>query len=77
MNDCARKEFAVELYSKTDHSFVEQIDVYESEEEASQAILRFGKDENFEIELQNSYFGILCIEYDENENEINAYRINE
>ena len=77
MNDCARKEFAVELYRKTDNSFVEQIDVYETEEEATQAILQFSKDENFEIELQTNYFGILCIEYDEDENEINAYRINE
>ena len=75
MSKRGRKEYAVELYSKKDDSFIEQIDVYNSFNEAKTKMHEFEKDDNFKIELETNYFGILCIEYDENDDEINAYRI--
>lgn len=65
-----RTEYAVEIYNKY-HNFVEQIDVFETYEEAAQYI----KETDIDIDKDSEYFGITEIEYDDNENEIGTNRI--
>ncbi len=63
------KEFAVEVYDERTDKFVEQIDVFDTLAEAEKYIeLNDDLDEPY-------YMGVMCIEYDENENEINAFRL--
>ena len=65
-----RTEYAVEVYNKY-HNFVEQIDVFETYEEAAQYI----KETDIDIDKDSEYFGITEIEYDDDENEIGTNRI--
>lgn len=65
-----RTEYAVEVYNKY-HNFVEQIDVFETYEEAQ----RYIEETDIDIDKDSEYFGILEIEYDDDENEIGTNRI--
>lgn len=66
-----RTEYAVEVYNKYHDSFVEQIDVFETYEEAQ----RYIEEADIDIDKDSEYFGILEIEYDDDENEIGTNRI--
>lgn len=66
-----RTEYAVEVYNKYHDNFVEQIDVFETYEEATQYI----KETDIDIDKDSEYFGITEIEYDDDENEIGTNRI--
>ena len=61
-----RTEYAVEVYNKYHDNFVEQVDVFETYEEAVQYI----KETNIDIDIDSEYFDITEIEYDDNDNEI-------
>lgn len=65
-----RTEYAVEVYNKY-HNFVEQIDVFETYEEAQ----RYIEETDIDIDKDSEYFGITEIEYDDDENEIGTNRI--
>ena len=69
------KMYAVELYSNKDDSFIEQIDIYETESDAVDAIILFQKDPGFQNEVENCHFGMSCVECDEYYKEINSHRI--
>ena len=66
-----RTEYAVEVYNKYYDNFVEQIDVFETYEEAQ----RYIEETDIDIDKDSEYFGILEIEYDDDENEIGTNRI--
>lgn len=66
-----RTEYAVEVYNKADDSFEEQIDVFETYEEAQRCI----EETDVVIDKDSEYFGILEIKYDENGNEIDTNRM--
>lgn len=66
-----RTEYAVEVYNKYHDNFVEQIDVFETYEEAAQYI----KETDIDIDKDSEYFGITEIEYDDDKNEIGTNRI--
>lgn len=66
-----RTEYAVEVYNKYHDSFVEQIDVFETYEEAQ----RYIEETDIDIDKDSEYFGITEIEYDDDENEIGTNRI--
>ena len=61
-----RTEYAVEVYNKYHDNFVEQIDVFETYEEAQQYI----KETDIDIDKDSEYFEITEIEYDDDDNEI-------
>lgn len=65
-----KTEYAVEIYNKY-HNFVEQIDVFDTYEEAEQYI----KTADIDIDRDSEYFEITEIEYDDNENEIGITRM--
>ena len=60
-----RTEYAVEVYNKYHDTFVEQIDVFDTYEEARQYI----KETDIDIDKDSEYFEITEIEYDDDENE--------
>lgn len=66
-----RTEYAVEVYNKYYDNFVEQIDVFETYEEAQ----RYIEETDIDIDKDSEYFGILEIEYDDDENEIGVSRV--
>lgn len=66
-----RTEYAVEIYNKYHDSFEEQIDVFETYEEAQ----RYIEETDIDIDKDSEYFGITEIEYDDDENEIGTNRI--
>lgn len=59
-------EYAVEIYNKYHDNFVEQIDVFNTHEEAKEFIMN----SDIDIDKDSEYFEITEIEYDENENEL-------
>lgn len=61
-----RTEYAVEVYNKYHDNFVEQIDVFETYEEAQ----RYIKETDIDIDKDSEYFEITEIEYDDDDNEI-------
>ena len=61
-----RTEYAVEVYNKYHDNFVEQIDVFETYEEAQ----RYIKEANIDIDKDSEYFEITEIEYDDDDDEI-------
>ena len=65
-----RTEYALEIYDKHNDSFIEQIDVFNTYEEAK----AYAK-ENVNIDNDSEYVGILEIKYDENDIEKEASRI--
>ena len=66
-----RYEYAVEVYNKYHDNFVEQIDVFETYEEAQ----RYIKETDIDIDKDSEYFGILEIEYDNDGDEIGVSRV--
>ena len=60
-----RTEYAVEVYNKYTDTFVKQIDVFDTYEEAKQCI----KETNIDIDKDSEYFEITEIEYDDDGNE--------
>lgn len=66
-----RTEYAVEVYNKYHDSFEEQIDVFETYEEAEKYIEKT----DIDIDKDSEYLGILEIEYDDNGNEIGVSRV--
>lgn len=60
-----RCEYAVEIYNKYHDSFVEQIDVFNTYEEALEYVAK----KDFDIDEDSEYVEITEIEYDDNENE--------
>lgn len=66
-----RTEYAVEVYNKYHDNFVEQIDVFETYEEAQ----RYIEKTDIDIDKDSEYFGIIEIEYDDDENEIGTNRM--
>ena len=64
--DYIRTEYAVEIYNKYHDNFVEQIDVFDTYEEAC----RFIKETDIEIDKDSEYWEITEIEYDDDDNEI-------
>ena len=65
-----KTEYAVEVYNKY-HNFVEQIDVFDTYEEAE----RFIKETNIDIDKDSEYFEITEIEYDDDGTEIGISHI--
>lgn len=63
-----KEEFAVEV--NNDNGFVKQIDVFDTLEEAN----KFVKEYNEPLE-EDEFLNIICIEYDENEDEIGFYSV--
>lgn len=61
-----RTEYAVEVYNKYHDNFVEQIDVFETYEEAQ----RYIKETDIDIDKDSEYFEITEIEYDDDDDEI-------
>lgn len=59
-------EYAVEVRNKYHNSFIEQIDVFSTYEEAEKYI----KNADIDIDEESEYFEIIEIEYDEYGNEI-------
>ena len=59
-------EYAVEVRNKYHDSFIEQIDVFNTYEEAEKYI----KNADIDIDKESEYFEITEIEYDEDGNEI-------
>ena len=64
-------EYAVEIYNKYHDNFVEQIDVFNTYEEAKDFVTKG----NFDLNKDSEYVDITEIEYDDNENEIGRTRI--
>lgn len=63
-----KEEFAVEV--NNDNGFVRQIDVFSTLEEAD----KFMKKYNEPLE-EDEFLNIICIEYNENEDEIGFYSV--
>lgn len=63
-----KEEFAVEV--NNENGFVKQIDVFQTLEEADE----FMKEYNEPLE-EDEFLNIICIEYDENEDEIGFYSV--
>ena len=61
-----RTKYAVEVYNKYHDNFVEQIDVFETYEEAQ----RYIKETDIDIDKDSEYFEITEIEYDDDDDEI-------
>lgn len=61
-----RTEYAVEIYNKYHDSFKEQIDVFNTHEEATAFIAKG----NFDLDKDSEYVEITEIEYDDENNEI-------
>lgn len=61
-----RTKYAVEVYNKYHDNFVEQIDVFETYEEAQ----RYIKETDIDIDKDSEYFEITEIEYDDDGDEI-------
>jgi hypothetical protein len=66
-----RNEYAVEVYNKYHDNFVEQIDVFNTYEEA----VEFIKKREFELDENSEYTGITEIEYDDDDAEIGVERL--
>lgn len=66
-----RTEYAVEVYNKHHDNFKEQIDVFETYEEAQKYI----EETDIDIDKKSEYLGILEIEYDDDGDEIGANRV--
>lgn len=66
-----RIEYAVEVYNKYHDNFVEQIDVFETYEEA----VDFMEKRDFELDENSEYTGITEIEYDDDDAEIGVERL--
>ncbi len=66
-----KTEYAVEIYNKYHDTFVEQIDVFDTYEEAKE----FVKTTDIDIDRDCEYFEITEIEYENNEDEIGISRI--
>ena len=66
-----RTEYAVEVYNKYHDNFVEQIDVFETYEEA----LAFIKKRDFDFDEDSEYLEVIEIEYDDKENEVGICRV--
>lgn len=62
-----KEEYTVEIYKN--ESWIEQVDIFSTYEEAEE----FTK--NYPLKDENYSYSIWCIEYDENENEIESYPI--
>ena len=56
-----KTEYAVEVYNKFHDSFIEQIDVFQTYEEAE----KFIENTDIDIDRESEYFGIMEIEYDD------------
>lgn len=63
-----KEEFAVEV--NNENGLVKQIDVFQTLEEAD----KFIKEYNEPLE-EDEFLNIICIEYDENEDEIEFYSV--
>lgn len=63
-----KEEFAVEI--NNDNGFVRQIDVFDTLEEADEFIKEYNKP----LE-EDEFLNIICIEYNENEDEIGFYSV--
>lgn len=61
-----RTEYAVEIYNKYHDSFQEQIDVFDTYEEAKE----FADQRDFDLDEDSEYVEITEIEYDDDDNEI-------
>ena len=61
-----RTEYAVEVYNKYHDNFVEQIDVFDTYEEAK----LFIRETNIDIDKDSEYFEITEIEYSDDDDEI-------
>ena len=66
-----RTEYAVEVYNKYHDNFVEQIDVFETYEEA----LAFIEKRDFDFDEDSEYLEVTEIEYDDEENEVGTTRV--
>lgn len=66
-----RTEYAVEVYNKYHDNFMEQIDVFDTYEEAE----LFIRDTNIDIDKDSEYFDITEIEYDDNDEEVGINKI--
>ncbi len=66
-----RTEYAVEVYNKLNDRFLEQIEVFETNEEAKQRI----KESDYDIDKDSEYLRITEIEYDDEDNEIGTMRM--
>lgn len=65
------KEYAVEIYNKYLDSFVEQLDVFPTEDDAR----NFVKTGDFDFDADSEVVGILEIEYNDAGEEIGTMRI--
>ena len=66
-----RIEYAVEIYNKYHDNFEEQIDVFETYEEA----LAFIEKRDFDFDEDSEYLEVTEIEYDDGGNEIGTSRV--
>ena len=65
------KEYAVEIYNKYLDSFVEQLDIFPTEDDAR----KFIKIGDFDFDVDSEVVGILEIEYNDAGEEIGTMRI--
>lgn len=65
-----RKEYAVEVNNK--EGFDRQIDVYSDLKEAETYVRNHTYSSDTDLETEDECYNIMCINYDENENEIST-----